>query len=718
MKLPIVVGTALALLATGVMAEDDKTRAVSIEQVTILGSRDAVKTLPGSAFLFDRDELEKLNYSDINRILKQAPGIYIQEEEGYGLRPNIGIRGAGPDRSGKITLMEDGVLIAPAPYSAPAAYYFPTTARMESIEVLKGPSLLQYGPNTVGGAVNLVSTPIPSAGGGRVLVEVGGDNEQRMHAYYGDRGEQWGYLVETHQHEGDGFKSIDRSSRDTGFDKSDYVLKFRLNTAPDQGPYQQLDLKLEYNTETSNQSYLGLTDVDFKADPDRRYGLSELDQMETEHTSIILSHYIELAADQSLKTTLYRNDFKRNWYKLAGGGGLIAAANGGDATAIGQLRGEIDRAGLEFKANDRDYESQGVQLVYDWQWQSHQLSVGARYHEDEVSRFQPVDVFDQVNGSLVYQATIQPGSGDNRLEEAEAVSLWFIDDVALTERLDLTVSLRYEDYETKATRYGDLGRNTIARRETASVDEWLPGLGLTWQLNDQWQLLAGVHKGIAPSAPGADEDPEESVNYEFGGRFEQGRLFAEAIAFFSDYSNAVKNCSLASTCSGGRDFGSESFGESEVKGLELQVRYDLSESSSYRLPLSFTYTYNDAEITKDSETGSVLKGDVLENVPDQQWNLALGIEHNQGWNSYVSLSYYDETCIDTTCDRAGVDDRFLTTDDLLVVDWSASYPLKDSVRVYAKIDNLFDEQVIIAREPDGARANKPRTAYLGLSVDF
>ncbi|MFN5879179.1 MAG: TonB-dependent receptor plug domain-containing protein, partial [Flavobacteriales bacterium] len=116
----------------------DSLRLIETQSVSIIGGQS--KFVGGSGQKITPTQLQKLNQPDINKVLRTVPGVQIRDEDGFGLRPNIGLRGTPVNRCAKITLMEDGMLIAPAAYSDPAAYYFPTFTRISAVEVLKGSS--------------------------------------------------------------------------------------------------------------------------------------------------------------------------------------------------------------------------------------------------------------------------------------------------------------------------------------------------------------------------------------------------------------------------------------------------------------------------------------------------------------------------------------------------------------------------------------------------
>ncbi|NRB40539.1 MAG: TonB-dependent receptor [Pseudomonadales bacterium] len=704
----------------------------NIEQTMIIGSKEQAATLPGSAYVLDNEELAKFAYKDINSILRDVPGVYLRQEEGFGLRPNIGIRGAVGERNNKITVMEDGILIAPAPYSGPSAYYFPSAGRLHSIEVLKGPATIAHGPFTVGGSINLLSTPIPTkATAAKINMEIGQNGEQRLHAWVGSRTEQTGLLFETYQQQADGFQSIDRYPNDTGFEKQDFLVKARWNTANDTEMYQQFDLRLSYSDENSNQSYLGLTDVDFAADADRRYGLTALDNMDNDHQSAVFSHLIKFNDDISISTDIYRNTFKRDWYKVDKIGGekitdVIKFANEGNSTQIAQLHGTMGAGDTEVKIkhNAREYLSQGIQSSLNWQFATgtvaHNLKTGIRLHEDEVDRFQPSDSWDQINGQLIYQSTSLPGgsdadaiSGDNRLQEASALSLFITDTMMINDDLDITAGLRFEDYDTQETRRSRNGATEVTA--TNDVSEVLPALGATYQLTPSVQVLAGYTKGFAVTEVGAsNEDPEKSDNFEFGGRYIVDNLRIDLIGFYSDYSNAVKNCSVNSPCDNDDVSGSESYGAAEIMGLEFLANYTPAITDTLVMPITFSYTYTATEITEDSD--SAQKGDILANVPENIASFSIGLQAAR-WDTYLKAAYTDEMCPNTSCDRTD-STQIQTTDDLLTFDWVGSYIITDRWSTYARVENLSDERAIISRQPAGARANKPRSAYVGINWEF
>ena len=169
---------------------------VIIRANTILGNKFVARNRTGAAYYLSTEDLAQFNYIDINRALSKIAGINFYEEDGFGLRPNISIRGTSPERSSKIAIMEDGVLISPAPYSASSAYYFPSIARMQAVEVLKGSSQIQYGPYTTGGAINFVSTEIPKSFNGKITTSYGSFNTGQTHLTLGNSIKNIGYMVE------------------------------------------------------------------------------------------------------------------------------------------------------------------------------------------------------------------------------------------------------------------------------------------------------------------------------------------------------------------------------------------------------------------------------------------------------------------------------------------------------------------------------------------
>jgi len=751
--LSIAIGTAwlLAFTATGLQAQDEPLAALPLQPLSIIGTPEDAAQITGGATVITDEELERLNYTDIQRILRLVPGVAIQVEDGFGLRPNISIRGTATDRSARITLMEDGVLIAPAPYAAPAAYYFPNAGRIHQVEVLKGPAAITQGPYTVGGALNLLSTPIPDRDGGMLEIEGGPDATFRGHFHYGGGNENWSYVVETLQWYSDGFQDIDRSSRDAGFDIQDYMAKLRYNTDRNaDGPYQQVELKLQYAEQDSNFSYLGLTDVDFRADPLRRYGLSELDNIQTEHWQVQLNYQIEFNDDWALQLTGYNNDFRRNWFKTEGidvdGSAnaeefdrtswfnVIDALNNGEG--IGELSaadlqaildGSQDTAAgaIQLRANNREYYSRGVQTQLAGNFATgsvaHELTVGLRFHSDQEDRLQRNSTYTQINGSLVLDDLGRLGNAGNRIQNADAFSAFIYDRISIG-RLTLTPGLRLESidqdrirFETRPDRTDNLASradDNIRDTRQNNTDSLLAGIGALYQFSDSLSGVLGVHEGFsAPSnAPGVR--PESSINYEYGLRFNNGWLQAEAIGFFTDYDNLVGVCTNSSgaDCNPGDAFNGEA---ASVLGLEFLLQTDISPWIGYGMPLRFNYTFIDAEFDTDiADTeffGDVSKGDPLPFIPEHQFNAQLGFEATR-WATYINATFVDNVCTRSPCSE------FLVTDSTFTVDLSAQYDLSNDLQLYTRVENLFDENALLGRQPYGARPNKDRTFALGVRL--
>ena len=315
--------------------------AVEVNGVSINTFGFSQKTIAASSMFIDKKSLSKIESNDVHQILYSVPGVQIQQEDGFGLRPNIGMRGTGVERSSKITLMEDGILIAPAPYAASAAYYFPSMDHVESIEVLKGSSQIAYGPQTNGGAINLISDRIPEDFEFRAKASLGSFLTRKVQASVAGSEANFGYLLKGTYFGSNGFKELPNDAN-TGFGKSDVLAKLRFNTKESAKIYQSFNIKYAYTQENTNETYLGITKEDFETNPLMRYAASANDNIKSTHSQIALSHLIKPAKNLSISSSIYLNKFQRNWFKLD-----KVAADGTTKVGIADILNEADSYAAE-----------------------------------------------------------------------------------------------------------------------------------------------------------------------------------------------------------------------------------------------------------------------------------------------------------------------------------------------------------------------------------
>ena len=695
----------------------------TIESVSIIGTKADARKIAGSGTVISNEDLQKTIDTDIHKILSAVPGVFFRTEDGYGLRPNISIRGTSLDRSSKITIMEDGVLVAPAPYTSASAYYFPTTGRIHAVEVLKGPSAITQGPSTIGGALNLISTPIPTEGKGQFVQELGDNGMMRTHAVLGGDNGTFGAMVEVHEHSTDGFDSIANVGGDTGFDKSDLLAKFRYTSGNHEVTLKMLDLD-----ESSDQTYVGLSQYSFQQNPRRRYGMTQYDQMNNDGEQQSIT-YKGSFGNVDVIATSWSNDYHRDWFKVDkanngkafgisnGINNVIDAANNGNADAQGILDG-TRAVEVKLKHNNRFYGNEGIQFQLSTDIGNHSVTFGYRDMEDYESRLQNYECFDQSadgkNSALTPCSTGWTGS-NNRLRETDATS-YFVQDTITMDKLSLTLGYRSEDYDKVENRWSDAKptrtiKDAKYNNKKSSGDYSTTGFGATYDVSENLKLVAGFHQGMSPVFNG---DAEEADNMELGFRYNKGTTAVEVIYFASDYANLVAECKNSSggDCDAGDTF---SGGEVDVSGLEIDASW-VVQSNTVNYPIAITYTSTDATFDNSFDSdyfGVVASGDDVPYIPSSVLAISAGFITESGWSGYMRMADHGSSCSTAACGA------YENIEAYSYIDLSLRKRVNENLDVYGVLENITDNEDIAARAPkNGARSQKPQTFKVGFSYKF
>jgi Fe(3+) dicitrate transport protein len=684
---------------------------VIVESVSVTGSDtpgspDALLRIPGSYQLIDSKTLETSRVFDFAEVLRKISGVVIRDEEGFGLRPNIGIRGTNPSRSTKVLLLEDGIPLAYAPYGDNASYYHPPVERFESVEVLKGSGQIEYGPVTVGGVINYL-TPNPTDERRFSLKTIGGNrNFFNGNALLSGKDFGIGYFVNFNRKQGQGARDNVRTG----------LNDFSLKVVRTLGGRQQLSGKFSILDEDSRVTYSGLTLSEYQEDP--RQNPFRNDRFEGRRYGFSATHSGVWTSSLSSSTTFYYSRFNRDWWRQSSNSSQRPNRRFVDADCL-SMTDLNTTCGNEGRL--RNYRTVGLEPRFTAEFNlgatKHEVKFGFRVHGEIQSRL-------QLNGETPLARTGIVAEDNFRRNTALA---GFIHHRIRFGKMAIVSGLRVEDIS-----YERRNRINSASGRT-KVTQVIPGVGVTFNPTDKTTFFAGVHRGFAPprtediitnSGGLVDLDSEKSWNYESGVRVRATKAVSLDMTWFrTDYENQI----VAASVAGGVGSVFTNGGKTQHQGMEVSGRFDSMRAfdTGYNFYVALNYTNIwDAKFIGDrfsSLTGFTavsVSGNRIPYAPRNTLNLGLGFEYKNIdvilENNSVSRQFGDDL---NTVDPIANGQRGALTGQTY---WNGTVNYKIErlkSTVFVTVKNAFDRTFVVDRSR-GMIPSSPRLVQSGIKVSF
>lgn len=689
---------------------------VVVSSSYLLGNAEIVERTPGAVDIIDKKTMESTRALSSSEALRKVSGLNVRDEEGFGLRPNIGIRGLNPTRSTKVLLLEDGLPLTYAPYGDNASYYHPPVDRFDTIEIVKGSGQILYGPTTVGGVVNYI-TPAPPVDASGFLTLMGGNRDYfNGHINYGGTWKGTGLLFDYTRKQGELARQDQRSG----------INDLNLKSVTAFGMKHALTLKANYYGERSNITYSGLTEAEYQANP--RQSIFRNDFFDGDRFGGSITHAYIPNDQVTLTTNLYGSIFYRDWWRQSSNSGerpnrLNTLAGGDpDCRSIADLHTTCGNQGRLRKYYVRGVESR-VRANFGFLGINNEADFGGRIHFETQDRQQQNGDTPKARSGIVVE---------NNERKNSAYSA-FLQNRFLFRDWTITPGVRVEHVKFQRTnRLANSGAGVTGRTELTQV---VPGIGVSYHPVSRLTLFAGVHRGFAPprtediinNATGGtvDLDSELSWNYEVGIRSLPVKGFQiDATLFRMDYENQIVPASLA----GGIGSAFTNGGETLHQGVEVTGRLETSaffnSPHNFYLRTAFTYLptakFTGTRFSNVSGFSNVsVSGNRLPYAPEQLLNVIVGHSHSKGLHTflegiYVGRQFGDDlnTVNPTTNGQRGAIPSYTV--------WNATFNYEaEAVRstFFITVKNLFDRTYIVDRSR-GILPSSPRLVQAGIKFSL
>ena len=688
--------------------------------------------------LFSGKKNEVLKLSNINgnltnnnarEIFARIPGVTVWENEGSGIQINVGVRGLSPNRSWELNTRQNGYDISSDVFGYPEAYYNPPLEAVETIELIRGGSSLQFGPQ-FGGMLNYVlKRETKKKFSFETQNTVGSYGLMSSFNAIGGKFKKFSYYVYNHSRSADGW----RENSDYTVRNSHVFVEYRFT--------ENTKLSAEYtNMDYKMQQAGGLTDEQFNNDS--RQSFRERNWFGTPWNVFSINFDTKLNDKLTSNTKLF---------------GLIGERNSVGFTATPNIEDAINPATNNFanRRVDRDYyKNFGLENRNIYKYKigkiNNNLAFGVRLYKANTQRLQDgrgttgSDFDLSIEGRFVRDLDFT----------TENVAVFAENQFKVTDKFSVTPGVRYEYIQnTGEGRFGISGGTDIAfPNKTISRSQPLFGLGLEYKFRTT-NIYANITQAFRPvlfsdlTPPAVTDviDPNlkdaSGFNADIGfrGTFKNYLNFDFSI-FYLSYNNRIGGIRqfVNNDPTQGTFIYRTNLGETVNKGIEGFANLNITRLFEIEKPygnldffasVSFIDSrYTDFRIFSTPSapnftiTETNLSGNRVENAPRYIHNFGLSWTNN---NISATAQYRMSGRIFTDANNTTTPSANGVTgilDNYRVFDLSTEYKFLKNYNIRAGINNLFDEEYATRRSSGypgpGILPGEGRTFYISIGAKF
>lgn len=683
--------------------------------------------------VIDAEEIDgNVAFEKSRQVFSKVAGLNVWESDGAGIQLDVGSRGLNPKRSSNFNTRQNGYDIAADALGYPETYYTPPVQALQQIEVIRGASSLQYGPQ-FGGMINFKLKAPPedevfhlhteqtlsgynllgdlNSGPVSSYTSVGGTSKDGKWSYFG-------YYK---------FKQGGLTNSNTWRPNSE----FQLHNAFASTTYQP-NPDFSVSLELTKMHYLaqqpgGLTDDLFVEDPSTSIRNRNWFQIDWNMGAVELDY--QLSDQLKLNTRTFSLIGKRN--------------------SLGYL-GRIDRAdpGTERNLLKDQYTNFGneTRLLYNYKIAGQQstLLLGSRYYNGSTDRQQGFGNNGQ-GADFGFTNPVDRERSDYQFPSRN-LSLFAENRISLTPELSLTPGFRIEHIQTKADGNYQLvntdGAGNVIFQDTLNESRartrnfGLFGLGISYKPSPYVQVYGNFSQNYRAISfndmriinPNLEVDTqlrdEQGYTGDVGVRGQLSGLLTYELSIFGiSYQDKIGAILREDSVSLQTFRYRTNIADALHYGVESFAEVDLLKLSGFQLPktqLSVYTNFSWLQATYRDSDEPGIEGNQVEYAPPVKFRTGLSFAHKRFeasyQYSYISRHYSDATNAEQTLNAVhGVIPSYG------LMDVSASYRF-DIITLKAGINNLTDHQYFTRRATGypgpGIIPGQPRSGYLTLEASF